>query len=43
MVKDAQGTVVGQIDEIRLSYDLLGLMRRRLTVHEIDIIQAADD
>jgi hypothetical protein len=39
VLKDAQGAVIGQIDEIRLSYDLLGLTRLRLTVHEIDVIR----
>jgi autotransporter translocation and assembly factor TamB len=39
VVKDAQGTVIGQIDALRLSYDLLSLLRLRLTVHEIDIVQ----
>jgi autotransporter translocation and assembly factor TamB len=39
ILKDAQGAVIGQIDEIRLSYDLLGLTRLRLTVHEIDVIR----
>jgi AsmA-like C-terminal region len=38
VLKDAHGTVIGQIDEIRVSYDLLGLMRRRLTVRAIEII-----
>ena len=39
VLKDAQGTVIGQIDALRLSYDLLSLMRLRLTVHEIEIVQ----
>ncbi len=38
VLKDAHGAIIGQIDEIRLSYDLLALMRLRLTVHEIDIV-----
>jgi autotransporter translocation and assembly factor TamB len=37
VLKDAHGTIIGQIDEIRLSYDLLGLTRLRLPVHEIEI------
>ena len=39
VLKDAQGTVIGQIDALRLSYDLLSLIRLRLTVHEIEIVQ----
>ena len=38
VLKDAHGAIIGQIDEIRLSYDLLALTRLRLPVHEIDII-----
>src|SRR4051812_17407928 len=38
VLKDAHGAIIGQIDEIRLSYNLLGLARLRLPVHEIDII-----
>ncbi|HSF33421.1 MAG TPA: translocation/assembly module TamB domain-containing protein [Candidatus Tectomicrobia bacterium] len=38
VVKDEQGRVIGQIDALRLSYDLLSLIRLRLTVHEIDIV-----
>jgi autotransporter translocation and assembly factor TamB len=39
VLKDAHGTIIGQIDEIRLSYNLLGLTRLRLPVREIDIIK----
>jgi len=39
VLKDAQGTVIGQIDALRLSYNLLSLIRLRLTVHEIEIVQ----
>ena len=38
VLKDAHGAIIGQIDELRLSYNLLALMRLRLPVHEIDII-----
>ena len=38
VLKDAQGTVIGQIDALRLSYNLFSLLRLRLTVHEIDIV-----
>jgi autotransporter translocation and assembly factor TamB len=39
VLKDAQGTVIGQIDALRLSYDLASLLHLRLTVHEIEIVQ----
>ena len=39
VIKDAQDTVIGQIDTLRLSYSLFSLLRLRLTVHEIDIVQ----
>jgi autotransporter translocation and assembly factor TamB len=39
VIKDAQDTVIGQIDALRLSYNLLSLLRLRLTVHEIDIVR----
>ena len=38
VLKDEQGRVIGQIEALRLSYDLLSLLRLRLTVHEIDIV-----
>src|SRR5215475_739262 len=38
VLKNTHGAIIGQIEEIRLSYDLLALMRLRLLVHEIDII-----
>jgi autotransporter translocation and assembly factor TamB len=38
VLKDDQGKVIGHIDALRLSYDLLSLLRLRLTVHEIDIV-----
>src|SRR5262245_16262275 len=38
VLKDAHGAIIGQIDEVRFSYDLLALLRRRLLVHTIDII-----
>jgi autotransporter translocation and assembly factor TamB len=39
VLKDAQGTEIGQIDALRLSYDLLSLLRLRLVVHTIEIVQ----
>jgi autotransporter translocation and assembly factor TamB len=39
VLKDEQGRVIGQIDALRLSYNLLSLIRLRLTVHEIDIVR----
>ncbi len=39
VLKDEQGRVIAQIDALRLSYDLLSLIRLRLTVHEIDIVR----
>src|SRR5262245_10106836 len=39
VIKDARGTVIGQIDALKLSYSLWSLLRLRLTVHEIDIVQ----
>ena len=38
VIKDAQDTVIGQIDAVRVSYNLFSLLRLRLTVHEIDIV-----
>jgi autotransporter translocation and assembly factor TamB len=38
VLKDTHGAIIGQIDEVRFSYDLLALLRRRLPVHAIDII-----
>src|SRR5262245_33590315 len=38
VLKDTHGAIIGQIDAVRLSYDLLALMRLRLLVHEVDII-----
>src|SRR5262249_33225587 len=38
VLKDSHGAIIGQIDELRLSYNLLALTRLRLLVHEIDII-----
>jgi autotransporter translocation and assembly factor TamB len=38
VLKDTHGAIIGQIDEVRFSYDLLALLRRRLLVHAIDII-----
>ena len=38
VIKDEQGRVIGQIEALRLSYDLLSLLRLRLIVHEIDIV-----
>jgi autotransporter translocation and assembly factor TamB len=38
IIKDEQGRVIGQIEALRLSYDLLSLLRLRLIVHEIDIV-----
>jgi autotransporter translocation and assembly factor TamB len=37
VIKDAQGTVIGQVDTLRLSYDLWSLLRLRLVVHEVSI------
>jgi autotransporter translocation and assembly factor TamB len=39
VLKDEQGRVIGQIEALRLSYNLLSLLRLRLTVHEIDIVR----
>jgi autotransporter translocation and assembly factor TamB len=39
VLKDAQGAVIGHIEEIRLAYDLLDLARLRLTVRAVDIIK----
>jgi len=39
LLKDAQGAVIGRVDEVRLSYDLLDLVRRRLTVRSIEVIK----
>src|SRR5262245_36568072 len=38
VLKDSHGAIIGQIDEIRFSYNLLALTRLRLPVHKIDII-----
>jgi autotransporter translocation and assembly factor TamB len=38
VIKDEQGRVIGHIEALRLSYDLLSLLRLRLIVHEIDIV-----
>jgi autotransporter translocation and assembly factor TamB len=38
VLKDAHGAIIGQIPEIRLSYDLLALVHLRLPVREIEII-----
>jgi autotransporter translocation and assembly factor TamB len=39
VLKDAQDVEIGRIAAFRLSYNLLSLLRLRLTVHEIDIVQ----
>jgi autotransporter translocation and assembly factor TamB len=39
VLKDAQGTVIGQIDALRLSYNLLSLLRWRLTVRELEVVR----
>ena len=39
IIKDAQDTVIGRIDTVRLSYSLFSLLRLHLTVHEIDIVK----
>src|SRR5215471_11174153 len=39
VLRDAQGTVVGQIEAIRLAYDLTALLKRRLEVHAVEIVQ----
>src|SRR5262249_36661533 len=39
VLRDAQGTVVGQIAAIRLTYDLTALLKRRLEVHAVEIEQ----
>ncbi|MBM3226931.1 MAG: hypothetical protein FJZ47_24455, partial [Candidatus Tectomicrobia bacterium] len=37
VLRDAQGTVVGQIDALRLRYNLLALLHGRLEVHTVEI------
>src|SRR5215831_10139750 len=39
VLRDAHGTVVGQIAAIRLAYDLKALLRRRLEVYAVEIVQ----
>ncbi len=39
VLRDAAGSVVGQLDEVRLRYHLAGLMRRRLLIHEMTLIR----
>jgi autotransporter translocation and assembly factor TamB len=39
VLKDEHGRVIGQIDALRLSYNLLSLIRLRLIVHEVDIVR----
>ncbi len=39
VLRDAQGAIVGQIDEVRLSYDLAALLKKRLTIREIAIVR----
>ncbi|MGH8057625.1 MAG: AsmA family protein, partial [Candidatus Entotheonellia bacterium] len=39
VLRDAQGNVVGQIDEVRLAYDLTTLLKKRLTIHEIALVR----
>src|SRR5262249_17899049 len=38
VLKDTHGAIIGQIDELRFSYDILALVRLRLLVHESDMI-----
>src|SRR5262249_23776643 len=39
VLRNAQGTVVGQIEAIRLAYALTALLKRRLEVHAVEIVQ----
>lgn len=39
VLRDAEGNTVGQIDEIRLAYDLKTLLKKRLTVRQVEIIR----
>jgi autotransporter translocation and assembly factor TamB len=39
VLRDAQGNILGQIAEIRLAYDLTTLLKKRLTVRQVEIIR----
>ena len=39
VLRDAQGAVLGQIETIRLAYDLTALWRRRLKVHAVEVVR----
>jgi autotransporter translocation and assembly factor TamB len=39
VLRDAQGVVLVQIEAIRLEYDLIGLIKKRLTVRTVDIVR----
>jgi uncharacterized protein involved in outer membrane biogenesis len=38
-LRDAQGEVVAQIEEIRLHYDLKSLLHKRLDIHTVEIVR----
>jgi uncharacterized protein involved in outer membrane biogenesis len=37
-LRDEQGTVVGQIDELRLVYDPIALLRKRLKIQTVEVV-----